>query len=155
MGMVAYLKLDGIPGSVEVTGREETVEVIAFNHSVHLPVNELDGSITGNRRHGALEIVKVFDKASPLLYEALVNGKEIAEVALSWYRIDTATGAEENYFEHKMEMVRVVSIEPFMLNCHQHPDMQHMERVRFKYRKITWTWLPDNIEKSDSWTEER
>ena len=42
-----------------------------------------------------------------------------------------------------------------MMNCITYPDMDHMERVKFKYKKITWTWVPDNIEKSDSWTEDR
>ncbi len=155
MAMVAYLKLEGIPGSSEVTGREETIEVYAFNHSILLPVNELDGKITGNRRHLAFEFHKRFDKASPLLYQYLVDGKEIPSGTLSWYRIDTLSGAEEEYFKHTLENIRIISVEPYMMNCITYPDMDHMERVKFKYKKITWTWVPDNIEKSDSWTEDR
>jgi type VI secretion system secreted protein Hcp len=155
MGMVAYLTIDGIDGSCTVEGREKTVEVFAFNHSVSLPVDELEGKIQGNRRHAAIEIVKEFDKASPLLYDALCTGAVIKTCTLNWYRIDPTARNEQIYFTHKFENSLVVSIEPFMLNAQQYPDINHMERIRFRYEKITWIWVPDNIEKTDEWLKAR
>ncbi len=157
MGMVAYLDLKegGIEGSCRVADRDGTIEVIAFNHSLVLPVNELDGAITGNRRHGHVEIVKLFDKSSPLLYESLVNGKQIPSGKLSWYTVDEMAGIEKEYFTHEWQVMRVVSVEPFMLNCHAHPEMNHMERVRFRYEKIIWTYVDGGIIAEDSWFEAR
>ena len=37
MAIPAYMEIDGIPGSVNVAGREGTVEVLEFNHRVYLP----------------------------------------------------------------------------------------------------------------------
>ena len=143
-----------IPGSVTITGREDTVEVIAFEHEVRIPVDPHDGSLTGTRAHSAARLLKAFDKSSPMLYDFLCNGKVIPEVLINWYKIDE-TGAETEYFVHKLENVRIVSIKPEMPNVKikEYERLVHMEWIELRYEKITWTFMDGNIEATDTWLE--
>jgi type VI secretion system secreted protein Hcp len=152
----AYMKIEGIPGSVEVSGREETVQVLAFDHELHMPVDRKDGKTTGTRVHGNFNFTKNYDKSSPELYNCLCNGKVIPKIELFWYEVKP-TGAEEIYFTHVLEDVRVVQINAIMpdVDAPTNENYKHMERVAFRYEKITWRYEDGNIEFSDSWKENR
>jgi type VI secretion system secreted protein Hcp len=80
MPMPAHMTLDGenqgtIEGSCEMQGREGTILVQAFNHEIYIPRDPQSGLSTGKRVHGALSVVKIFDKASPKMYQALCTGE--------------------------------------------------------------------------------
>jgi len=157
MPIPAYMDFGDFPGSCQVAGREDMVQVLGFSHQVYIPTDPKDGSTTGTRVHGALGIVKNYDKASPKLYEYLCNGKKIPEVLLHWYMIDPDTGQETEYFTHKLEDVIVVSMKPWMPNVDEqkYKEFKHMEEVSLRYAKITWTFVDGNIEFMDSWLEGR
>lgn len=146
--MPAYTEVIGpdglIEGSVEIPGKEGTIETIGFEHEVYIPYDIETGQVQGSRRHKPLTIVKEFDKSSPLLYQALCNGQNLPRVELKWYRIYQAE--EEHYFTILIEEVIITSIKPWMPNTRD-PDnehFQHMEEVSLVYRDITWTWEPTN-----------
>ncbi|RLA97091.1 MAG: type VI secretion system tube protein Hcp [Deltaproteobacteria bacterium] len=159
MPMPAHLELEGknqgkIEGSCEIQGREGTILVQAVEHDIHIPRSPQTGLPTGKRVHNPLTITKIFDKASPKLYQALCSGEQFSNVTIKWYRIDP-TGQEEHYFTTKLEDAIIVSIKAWMPNALD-PKMesyQHMEDVSFTYKKIIWTWEPDGIESEDSWKE--
>lgn len=162
MAIPAYVELidsEGSPieGSVEVQGREGMVEVIGFNHNLHLPTNPVDGSITGNRRHNPLVMTKQYDKSSPYLWECLAKGKELQKVIIHWYKIDTITGQEVEYFTTTLENALVIKMTGEMLNTMlpEYENVPHLEHLELRYRKITWKLVDGNIEKSDSWIEAR
>ncbi|KPA15755.1 Type VI secretion system effector, Hcp1 [Candidatus Magnetomorum sp. HK-1] len=152
----AYMKIEGIPGSVEVSGREETVQILAFDHKLHIPVDRKDGKPTGTRVHGNFYFTKTYDKSSPELYNCLCQGKDIPKIELFWYEIKPS-GSEEVYFTHTLEDVRVVEINAIMPDVDDpaKENYKHMERVGFRYKKITWKYEEGNIESSDSWLEDR
>lgn len=63
MAIPAYLWLkdDGgadIKGSVDVNGREGSIEIQGFGHSLHLPTDGATGKITGTHIHAALGLRK-------------------------------------------------------------------------------------------------
>ena len=153
----AYADFKDFPGSFQGEGREDTVEVLAFNHEVHIPTDPNDGTTTGTRVHHAMTLVKNYDKASPKLYEYLCNGKEIPEMEIHWYTIKPDTGEETEYFTHKLENVIVVGMKPWMPNTKDPATEQykHMEEVSLRYGKITWTFVDGNIEYTDSWLSGR
>lgn len=157
MPMPAHMTLEGesqgkIDGSCEMQGRENSILVEAFNHEVRIPRDPQSGLSTGKRIHNALSIVKVFDKSSPKLYQALCTGEHMKNVTIKWYRIDP-TSKEEHYYTHTLEDAIIVAIRPWMPNCLDHKTEQytHMEEVMFTYKKIRWTWEIDGIEAEDSW----
>jgi type VI secretion system secreted protein Hcp len=157
MPMPAHLTLEGenqgtIEGSCEMAGREGTILVEAFNHEIRIPRDPQSGLSTGKRIHNAFSIVKVFDKSTPKLYQALCTGEHLKNVTTKWYRINPA-GQEEHYFTHVLEDAIIVSIRPWMPNCLDPAteSYTHMEELQFTYKKIRWTWEIDGIESEDSW----
>jgi len=150
------MKIDDIPGSVEVAGREEEIEVRGFRHEVFMPTDRMTGKATGTRVHLDFVIVKHFDKASPKLYQYLCNGKVIPVATLRWFRTND-DGAEEVYFTHELEKARVTAMHPHMPDVDNPSNAQylHMEEVCFRYEKITWTETISNVTFTDSWIEGR
>ena len=127
-----------------------------FDYVKELCSEKYAGRLTGTRKHESLTIVKAFDAASPYLYKAVCEGQTFKSVELKWYQIDE-TGTETEYFNHKLEGVKICSVKPIMYNV-KDPSKErlvHMEEVSMRYKKITWTYLDGNLQASDSWGEGR
>jgi type VI secretion system secreted protein Hcp len=145
-----------VKGSVDVAGREGSVEVVEFHHEVRIPTDPDTGRLTGTRKHEALTIVKAYDASSPYLYKAVCQGETFQSVELKWYSINDK-GEEKEYFNHKLEGVKVCSVKPIMYNC-KDPTKEryvHLEEVSMRYLKVTWKYLEGNLQASDSWAEDR
>ena len=158
MAMPAHLTLTGekqgkIDGSCELQGRENTIQIYEMKHDIHMPRSPHDGLPTGKRVHGPLSVVKMFDKSSPKLYQALCTGEHMKDVTIKWYRINKQ-GMEEHYFTTKLEDAIVVDMKPYMpiTVLAENEPYGHMEEVAFTYKKIKWTWEPNGIEAEDSWS---
>lgn len=159
MSIPAYLWLKddggaGIKGSVEVAGREGSVEVLGFGHGLHLPTDNITGDVTGTRIHAPLTFEKEFDLSSQYLYKAEAKGQALNSVEIKWYSINHM-GQEQEYFNMFLENVKVISICPVMHGC-KSPAMEkhnHLEIVGRLIEKITWKHCGGNIISSDSWGE--
>jgi len=153
-GYVEFKDSEGslIPGSVKVAGRKDMCEVMEFDHNVRIPTDQQSGDLTGVRQHRPVTLVKPYDTASPLLFDALCNGETLNEVKVHWYRINES-GKEEEYFTHTLKKAKVADMTSFMPNTKDPKKEQftHMEKVSILYRKITWKHK-DNFEYTDSWT---
>lgn len=145
-----------IEGSVDVKGREKSVEVLEFEHQVRIPTDADTGKLTGTRKHEAIRLVKAYDASSPYLYKAVCEGQTLKKVEIKWYRIDD-TGTETEYFNHLLENVKVCSVKPLMYNVKDQSKEKyvHLEEVQMRYQKITWTYCDGNLQASDSWSEGR
>lgn len=145
-----------VQGSSTVGGREGSIEVLAFDHEVRIPTDPDTGALTGTRKHEAVKFVKAYDASSSYLYKAVCEGQTFSEVEIKWYRIDD-TGTETEYFNHKLEGVKVSSVKPVMYNV-KDPTKEryvHLEEVQLRYTKITWTYVDGNLSHSDDWTANR
>jgi type VI secretion system secreted protein Hcp len=159
MAIPAYLWLqdDGgtdIKGSVDVHSRQGSIEVIEFVHGMTTPTDNSTGKLTGTRIHSPLVFVKEFDASSPYLYKAASTGQTLKTAEFKFYKINNA-GQEEEYFNVKLENVKVVSVAPVMHNV-KIPATEkfgHMESVQLRYEKITWDHKDGNIKFSDAWNE--
>jgi type VI secretion system secreted protein Hcp len=159
MAIPVYLQLtnDGgadIKGSVSVQGREGTIEVVAQDHSLYIPTDNNTGKLTGTRIHTPFRFTKEIDASTPYLYKAVTTGQTLKTAEFKWYRIDDA-GQEVEYFNTKLENVKVVGVAP-KLHDIKDPSKEkhnHLEEIELRYEKITWVYKDGNIEHSDSWTE--
>jgi type VI secretion system secreted protein Hcp len=157
MAMATYMwaKDDGgadVKGSVTVQGREGSIEVVAFDHGVYIPTDSNTGKLTGNRVHTAVVFTKETDASTPYLYKAVTSGQTWQSVEFKWYKIDDA-GKEVEYFNTKLETVKVVSVKPKMHDI-KDPAFEkhnHLEQVELRYEKITWTYKDGNIVHTDTW----
>ena len=156
MPLPAYMDIPDIPGSCEVVGRVNNIEILGFNHEVYMPTDRKDGSATGTRVHKNFVSVKNYDKASPLLYQYLCQGQIIPLVTMRWFKIND-DGLEEEYYNHVLEKARITSIRPYMPDVDNPANEQykHMEEVSMRYERITWKIFDGNIEWTDSWLEGR
>jgi len=141
-----------IKGSVQISGREGSIEIMEFEHDLKIPTDPHTGRLTGVRMHSAVKLVKAYDAASPYLYKACCEGQTLAEVEIKWYVIDE-TGTEVEYFIHKLENVKVASLRAFMPNTKDplKERYTHLEEVALVYGKITWTYVDGTIEYTDAW----
>ena len=139
-------------GNIYQEGHEDSVLVQAFEHVVTVPTDVQSGQPTGNRIHKPLTITKVFDKSSPLFYNALAHGEQLTKCELTFFRTST-DGTQEDYFKITLEDAIVTNIRAFMYNC-QDPTkahFTHLEEISFTYRKITWDHTKSGTEGFDDW----
>jgi type VI secretion system secreted protein Hcp len=135
-----------VKGSSRVVGREGSIEVLSFNHALHVLADSCTGKLMGGRVHDPIVIVKEIDRSSPVLYMAVARGKTFRSGVLRWYRIVDG-GTEEEYFRMEMTNVKVVSVSPHVANIKDEASrtQNHLESVAFLYEKITWTYLDGNL----------
>ena len=157
MALNAYLSLKGnkqgdIKGSVTQKGREGKLMIIAFNHEVVSPRDAASGLPTGKRQHKPISVTKEADKATPLLYSALVNNEQITAWKLEFWEPST-TGAEKQFYTIELLNASIAGIRAEMLNNKYPENMQHRERehITFCYQKITWTYTDGGISAEDDW----
>jgi type VI secretion system secreted protein Hcp len=157
MALNAYLKLKGqktgeIKGSVTQKGREGKIMVIAMSHEIISPRDPASGLPTGKRMHKPMLITKELDKATPLLYNVLVNNENVQEWELQFWR-PSATGAEQQHFTVKLTNGNIASIAQRMPN-NKNPELmkyETYEEIAFTYQKIEWTWTDGGITAMDDW----
>lgn len=139
-------------GTYVKEGDPNKILVMAFEKRVSLPVDPQNGMPAGRRRHEGFAITKLFDRASPLLAQALASGERINSVRLEWFRTPPG-GGEELYFTHMFEEATIVSIEQFMPNSIEQEGGRvfHLEKVTMTYKRVTWTHAIAGTEGFDEW----
>jgi len=145
-----------LKGSVDVNGREGSIELVGMQHDIFIPTDDMTGTTTGTRQHEAYTFEKEIDASSPLLYRALTTGKTLKSARFKYYRINN-NGQEEEYFNVHLEKVKACHIVPIMYDT-KAPDFEkqgHIEHVGLRYEKITWCYVDGNIQHSDSWKERK
>ena len=152
-----WLKDDGgadIHGSVDVQGRENSIEVLAYDHEVYIPTDNNTGKLTGTRIHKPYSFVKETDAASPYLYKAVASGQTLASATFKLYRIDDA-GQEVVYSTTTLTNVKVVKVAPKMYDIKDpaREKHNHLEEVELRYEKIEWEYTDGNLKHSDAWNE--
>jgi type VI secretion system secreted protein Hcp len=163
MAMNAYLHLKGqktgdIKGSCTQKGREGQIVVIEAHHEVVSPRDAASGLPTGKRLHKPFVITKEVDKATPLLYQALVNNELLSEFELHFWRpgIKSASGAgaEVQYYTVKLRQAQIVDIAFTQPNTRdlEAQKTAEFERIAFTYQHIEWVWVDGGITASDDST---
>lgn len=142
MAIPAYLWLkdDGgadIKGSVDVQGREGSIEVVALDHDVYIPTDNNTGKLTGTRTHKPFTFIKEIDVSSPYLYKAVTTGQTLKTAEFKFYRINDA-GQEVEYFNITLDNVKLVRVAPLMHDI-KDPARErhnHLERIEFRYERL-------------------
>ena len=119
---------------------------------------DIKGSVDVLDREGSIHtpflFTKEIDSSSPYLYKAVTTGQTLKSAEFKWYRINDA-GQEVEYFNTKLENVKLVKVNPKMHDI-KDPAFEkhnHLEQIELRYEKITWTYKDGNIIHSDSWNE--
>lgn len=143
-----------IKGSVDVQGRQGSIEIVAQDHTLYIPTDNNTGKLTGTRIHTPFVFTKEIDASSVYLYKAATTGQTLKSAEFRWYKIDDA-GQEREYFNTRLENVKVVKVSPKMHDIKDQAKEKHnhLERVELRYSKIIWNFKDGNVEHSDDWNE--
>ncbi|WP_086480189.1 type VI secretion system tube protein TssD [Oceanospirillum sanctuarii] len=141
-------------GAFFKTAHEDEIFVTAFDHKVVIPTDRLTGQVMGNRKHEYLEIRKLIDKSSPLLFQCIAEPKALT-CTLNFFRpADTGSdGQPVHYYTIELEGAKIVSIRtcsPNMLDP-ENDGFPAFEEVRFTYNSITWSHEIASSTAIDNW----
>lgn len=158
MAISVYLELTDEGGSPiegsnpKTDARATMMECVEMNHRLYLPVDPVDGRITGNRRHEPVRVAKVTDKATPILFEKCAQGATLKDAKFHFYHI-TPEGNEVEYYTVTLTNCKIIDVSPRMMNTRakEYEIFPHVEDVAFNYEKINWAFLDGNIESEDSY----
>jgi type VI secretion system secreted protein Hcp len=139
-------------GTFSKKAHEDEIQVQKFDGNIFRPTDPQSGQPTGPRVHKGFVITKIFDKSSPLLYQALALGEQLESVEIKWFRT-APSGEQEHYFTITAKEATIVSIRTWMPNCLQpeNGSLWHMEDVSFVYKVIEWNHAVGGTTGEDSW----
>lgn len=139
-------------GNVFQEGHEDQILVQEVEHMVSVPTDPQSGQPTGQRVHHPFIFTAAMNKATPLLYGALVTGEMLTEVEVMWYRTSTE-GIQEYFFStllHDATIVSITTVLPHAQDPSKAPFTQ-LVKVAMNYRKIEWHHVLANTAASDDW----
>ncbi|MHA1966457.1 MAG: Hcp family type VI secretion system effector [Candidatus Hodarchaeales archaeon] len=145
------LFIEGIDGESTISGRENSIVVIGFSHSISNPYELATGKTT-TKQHSPLRVMKEVDKASPKLFEKCVKGAVLTSVILKFYHEPNGL----KFYTIELQNAYITSVQGYgTLN----PDNLPMETISFTYEKIKWIYTEfddmgnskGNVEAEDTW----
>lgn len=155
MSIPAYMWLTDekdcpIVGPCIMPTRLGSFELKSFSHNIWIPADGQTGKLTGTRIHHPITFEKEFDKATPLLYRALCEGRTLKTATLKMYHI-IESGIEMEYFNITLEDVKITSITPLLIPTGN--VSTHLEEIQIRYGTITWLNIDGHIIYKDSWNQ--
>lgn len=160
MALPGYMQITAenqgaIEGDVDLAGREGSIEILNFQHTVKIPSDSF-GIPTGRRVHLPMTLGKVVDRSSPMLFQALCDSELLTEVLIDWYRTD-GSGMEELYYRLRLKNAQITNIEFYVSDTEtaEHQVAGHREKISLVYDHIIWSHEVDGVEYEDAWSAER
>lgn len=136
------------------TGSQGKITVVGFTSGILVPRDATSGVATGARNHQPVAITKFFDRASPLLWQALATNEILEEVVCDFYRTDPGGMPQPQQF-FKMTWKNATLIEgkayvPITIDP-RHNFFQNMEEWYFTYKEVKWEHIPGSTSGEDKW----
>ena len=124
-------------GNMAVEDHIDESRILEVLHKVYIPKDPHSGMATGQRIHEAIELTKMTDKASPLLYNALSSNEVLDTVEIKYYR-PSATGALEHYLLTTLSQAQIAGISHYLPNVLDvsKAHINQYEIVSISYSKI-------------------
>lgn len=140
-----YAEIEGVEGSVDLRGREGTIEVLR----VDLSLGQTDGANRSGRRGAGAEgnplvFGKRVDASTVPLLEALRTGTAFPIVRFTYYEINR-TGTEVEFYAVTLEDVRVTSF-VHTYDARDGADRVPTEMVGLTYSDISFRWADGGTE---------
>ena len=140
MYMIIEAASGPINGGNTNASHEGQVDIYQYSHNLYSSSSSAHGAATVS--HTPLTVVKMIDKASVYLWEALSIGLVIPRVQLLFYSNSTGDGF---YFNITLTSAQVVSI------LSDAEIGLHFEMVSFIYGTIYWTDEINDVTRSSTW----
>src|SRR5215208_1860170 len=136
-GFQGYMSVTGSKqGVITGSGKGGRIDISDVTHDIVSPRDAASGLPTGKRQHKPFTIVKLIDKSSPALLNALFSNENLPSVKVSF------TDGTSNVLA-LVELTNAFVVE--------RSQQGRTEEVSFVYQKITWTWVEGGITAQDDW----
>lgn len=134
--------------------KQAKITLVAFASGIIVPRDGTSGVATGARNHQPVTITKFFDRASPLLWQALATNELLEDVVCEFYRTDPGGMPHpQNFFKMTWKNATLVSGKayvPTTINP-QNDFYQNMEEWQFTYKEVKWEHIPCSTSGEDKW----
>ena len=97
-----------IEGESTREGREGSIPLLSFGASLIIPLDTQSGQPSG-KRYSPITFAKIFDKASPKLYQACATGERLSKVEFKFFR-RAESGLDELYMTYELTDAIVTAI---------------------------------------------
>ncbi|HLO80919.1 MAG TPA: type VI secretion system tube protein TssD [Chitinophagaceae bacterium] len=148
-------KIGEIKGPVRMSGRDNSIKLIAIKHEIISPRDITTGLSTGKRQHHPFIITKEVDKTTPILNQILVENLSISLATLIFFGTDTGSFMNPNA---EAEVYRIIlrnaSVSRIELTLPEKADNERtsavlIESISLSYNQIEWIWKNGGITASD------
>ncbi len=153
-----YMSLSGIKsgviaGEVTLKGHEGEHSLLAYSHEIVVPRDPSTGLPTGRRQHQPFRVVKLLNRASPLLLNILANNETLTTVTIDVWSPST-TGTEVKVLTYTLTNASLVSVRPWRPNKSDGAAASYppAEELAFTYRAITVTYPATGASAQDDWS---
>jgi type VI secretion system secreted protein Hcp len=138
---------------VTTKGYEKYMDVAVAEHSIVSPRDAASGLPTGKRQHKPFVITKGTDKATPLLYSALVRNEVLSSCVIKFVRA-SSQGLLDNYFTVTLTNASIAQLDFSKGDARSGAGhLGESETVSFTYESIEWTFTQGPITASDDWEQ--
>ena len=142
--------------SQESLDRKDTIECIYYEHSVTTAREANTNVMSGRRQHSPILIRKHFDKATPLIMQALTTNEKVKEAAFKFYRPNPkGDGTTEQFYTITIKNGNVASVKQISPDTKSEGDVhnQPVEEIEFVFQDIEWRHETGKTSAADSWKE--
>ncbi len=156
-----YLKANGadIKGDSAQTSlsRADSIECVYFESAVRTAREAGSGMATGRRSYEPIIVRKRIDKATPLIYKALVQNEAIDGIFKFFRPNPTGDGTTEQFYTVEIKKGRVASFKAVSPNCIDPASATDppLEEIGFTFHTISWTYTNGGITHEDTWSENK
>ncbi|MBP5986803.1 MAG: type VI secretion system tube protein Hcp [Azonexus sp.] len=135
MAMDFHIKFDGIDGESTHVDHKGEIDLVSWNWGLtSAPAPGGSGSGSGKPQPGALNIVHLYDKASPQLAKQAAMGKHIKQ---AWLTARKAGDKQKDFFKVTMKEILVTSVQ-----VAGDRDGGMVEEVALNYAYIDFSYTP-------------
>ena len=114
--------------------KDKWIEVLAFEMSSEVPVDQTGGGITGRRTHAPIKITKEFGSSSPQLLDAYWKNEVLSEVVIEVVGSPKASGSENVVQRITLTNALIVDIRPHVGRAAIH--RMALSDLTFTFQKI-------------------
>jgi len=153
-----------IKGDRGLNGDATQIPVQALGQSIVSPRDPVSGLPTGRRQYQPLQLQKMLDAASPMLFNALATNENLTSVVCTFYRRSPASAASQGsgvamqtslkaYFRIKLTNANLAGLELTGTGTTAGAVFtgNEFEKITMTFQKIELTDLDSGTSASDDW----
>jgi type VI secretion system secreted protein Hcp len=108
MAFDAFLKIEGIPGESTDDKHKNEIDVLSYSWGISHTRAERGGP-AGRAKISDFSVVKFTDKASPILFDAACERRQIADATFTARK---AGGTQQEFLKYVFKEVAISSVQP-------------------------------------------